>query len=41
VVRGAIPGASGALLTVRKARAPIRIVKKQAPPKAAKKKGGA
>lgn len=40
VVRGAIPGASGAFLAVRRARAPIRIVKKQAPPKAAKKKGG-
>jgi large subunit ribosomal protein L3 len=33
VVRGAVPGAGNALLTVRKARAPIRVVKPQAPAK--------
>ena len=37
VVRGAVPGARGAYLSVRRSRAPIRIVKVQAP-KAGKKK---
>ena len=39
VVRGAVPGARGAYLAVRKSRAPIRIPKPQAPKAAAKKKG--
>ena len=38
LVRGAVPGARGAYLSVRHARAPIRIVKVQAPPKAAARK---
>jgi large subunit ribosomal protein L3 len=37
LVRGAVPGARGAYLTVRRSRAPIRIPKVQAP-KAGKKK---
>jgi len=37
LVRGAVPGASGAFLSVRKSRAPIRVPKPQAP-KAGKKK---
>jgi len=38
LVRGAVPGARGALLTVRRSRAPIRVVKVQAPKTAGKKK---
>jgi len=38
VVRGAVPGATGAYLAVRKSRAPRRIVKPQAPKAGAKKK---
>jgi large subunit ribosomal protein L3 len=38
VVRGAVPGARGAYLAVRRARSPIRVVKVQAPPKAPTKK---
>jgi len=38
VVRGAVPGATGAYLAVRKSRAPVRIVQVQAPPKTARKK---
>jgi len=38
VVRGAVPGARGAVLTVRKSRAPIRVVQAQAPKAGAKKK---
>ena len=38
VVRGAVPGATGAYLQVRKARAPRRIVTPQAPKAGAKKK---
>ena len=37
LVRGAVPGASGAFLSVRRSRAPVRIPKPQAP-KAGKKK---
>jgi large subunit ribosomal protein L3 len=37
LVRGAVPGARGAYLSVRRSRAPIRIPKVQAP-KAGKKK---
>jgi len=37
VVRGAVPGARGAYLSVRRSRAPIRVAKPQAP-KAGKKK---
>ncbi len=38
VVRGAVPGASGAYLAVRRSRAPIRVPKPQAPKPGAKKK---
>jgi large subunit ribosomal protein L3 len=38
VVRGAVPGATGAYLAVRRSRAPRRIVKPQAPKASAKKK---
>jgi len=38
LIRGAVPGATGAYLSVRHARAPKRIVKVQAPPKAAARK---
>jgi len=38
VIRGAVPGARGALLSVRRSRAPIRIPKPQAQPKAAARK---
>ena len=38
VVRGAVPGATGAYLQVRKSRAPRRIVTPQAPKAGAKKK---
>jgi ribosomal protein L3 len=38
LIRGAVPGATGAYLAVRHARAPKRIVKVQAPPKAAARK---
>jgi large subunit ribosomal protein L3 len=38
LIRGAVPGAAGAYLSVRHARAPKRIVKVQAPPKAAARK---
>jgi large subunit ribosomal protein L3 len=38
VVRGAVPGATGGYLSVRRSRAPIRIPKVQAAPKAAKAK---
>ena len=38
VVRGAVPGARGAFLTVRRARSPVRIVKPQAPKATGKKK---
>jgi len=38
VVRGAVPGARGAYLAVRRSRAPIRIPKPPAAPKAAAKK---
>ena len=38
VVRGSVPGATGAYLAVRRARAPIRIAKVQTPPKSGKKK---
>ncbi len=39
LVRGSVPGAEGALLAVRRSRAPIRIIKVQAPKAAGKKKG--
>jgi large subunit ribosomal protein L3 len=38
VVKGAVPGARGAYLAVRRSRAPIRVARPQAPPKTAKKK---
>ena len=38
VVRGAVPGATGAYLAVRKSRAPVRVVIPQAPKPGAKKK---
>jgi len=38
LVRGAVPGATGAYLEVRRSRAPIRIPKVQTPKAAAKKK---
>jgi large subunit ribosomal protein L3 len=38
VIRGAVPGARGALLSVRRSRAPIRIPKPQAQAKAGAKK---
>jgi large subunit ribosomal protein L3 len=38
VVRGAVPGARGAYLAVRRSRAPIRVARPQAPKAAAKKK---
>jgi large subunit ribosomal protein L3 len=38
VVRGAVPGATGAYLAVRKSRSPLRIPKVQAPPKTGRKK---
>jgi large subunit ribosomal protein L3 len=38
VVRGAVPGATGAYLTVRRSRAPVRIPIVQAPKKSGKKK---
>lgn len=38
LVRGAVPGAQGALLTVRRSRAPIRVIKVQAPKATGKKK---
>jgi ribosomal protein L3 len=38
VVRGAVPGATGAYIAVRKSRSPLKIVKVQAPPKTGRKK---
>ncbi len=38
VIRGAVPGASGAFLVIRRSRAPVRIPKPQAPKASAKKK---
>jgi large subunit ribosomal protein L3 len=38
VIRGAVPGASGAFVAIRRSRAPVRIVKPQVPKAAAKKK---
>jgi large subunit ribosomal protein L3 len=38
VVRGSVPGATGAYLAVRRSRAPIRVVKAQTPPKTGRKK---
>ncbi len=38
VVKGAVPGARGAYLAVRRSRAPIQVARLQTPPKTAKKK---